>query len=380
MRAQPTFLGERGGIVVRRHRLFLFASVAAASVLAIGNGSALAATNWYQESVPSPDLAASLTAVKVFAWTNVWAVGSSYELNDNTLAEHFDGNTWKVVQTPHGSWLGPAVLRAIDGINGHDLWVVGNRTAPDTSSDTNTVTRPLTEHWNGTTWSYVASPVSLPHQNDRLTGIAAISVGNAWAVGYTESLDGTVVDPLLRHWNGTAWQSVTPPDPVPGQTKFDAVSATSASNVWAVGSAGTHGLISHWNGQHWSSTLLGTNELLAVDARTGTDAWAVGPHSTTLRWNGHNWSAAVHPTAPYYLSGIAFPSANRAFAIGTDSNNHNLVVVWNGQAWQRDPLPSVPNANFLTGVSASDPSTAFTVGFRITLQGRLRTQAFSYIP
>ena len=65
-----------------------------------------------------------------------------------------------------------------------------------------------------------------------LSGVAAVSARNAWAVG--ESAGGKA---LILHWNGTRWRQV----PLPSLTRYSSLSgvaATSARNAWAVGHNG----------------------------------------------------------------------------------------------------------------------------------------------
>lgn len=84
-----------------------------------------------------------------------------------------------------------------------------------------------------------------------LTGVAATSARNAWAVGGTNG--GKT---LIAHWNGTAWKRV--PSPSPPGAQLHGVAATSATNAWAVGN--THPsrdvykiVILHWNGTTWKT-------------------------------------------------------------------------------------------------------------------------------
>ena len=44
------------------------------------------------------------------------------------------------------------------------------------------------------------------HLSDALSGVSAISATDAWAVGYASSRTGQ--QPLILHWNGTAWRQV----------------------------------------------------------------------------------------------------------------------------------------------------------------------------
>ena len=67
-----------------------------------------------------------------------------------------------------------------------------------------------------------------------LLGVSATSASNAWAVGF---IGGSPQQTLIQHWNGTAWKQVATPDPGPVGNILDGVSAVSASDAWAVGGA-----------------------------------------------------------------------------------------------------------------------------------------------
>jgi hypothetical protein len=65
-----------------------------------------------------------------------------------------------------------------------------------------------------------------------LFGITAISASNLWAVGVSVN---NHTQTLIEHWNGTKWSIF--PSPTPGTNGgLSAVAASSAHNVWAVGS------------------------------------------------------------------------------------------------------------------------------------------------
>ncbi len=111
-------------------------------------------------------------------------------------------------------------------------------------------------HWNGTAWTTVPA-VSYGVENI-LVGVTDISPSDAYAVGDSSaSAQG-----FLEQWNGTSWSLPTLPDPNNGQdTYLNAVSASSASNVWAVGVELTGSTAAseryqtyslHWNGSAWS--------------------------------------------------------------------------------------------------------------------------------
>jgi len=49
--------------------------------------------------------------------------------------------------------------------------------------------------------------------NDQLRGVAAISAGNAYAVGVAAPAHSAVEQTLILHWNGHSWARVSSPDP-----------------------------------------------------------------------------------------------------------------------------------------------------------------------
>ena len=113
------------------------------------------------------------------------------------------------------------------------MWAVGDDTnSPAPSAEY----APLVEHWNGSTWSVVASPVT--GTSDFVAGIAAVSASDIWAVGYYR----TSLDPygpyftLIEHWNGSAWSIVTSPSPGSMASDLLAVARIPGTQeVWAVG-------------------------------------------------------------------------------------------------------------------------------------------------
>ena len=125
----------------------------------------------------------------------------------------------------------------------------------------------LVEHWNGTSWSVVSSPN--PGTDDNyLSGVAAVSANDVWAVGYYDNGSGAS-QTLVEHWNGTAWSVVPSPNAGTSYNYLNGVAAVSASDVWAVGYYGIGGstnqtLVEHWDGTAWSvvsSPNVGTNQL-----------------------------------------------------------------------------------------------------------------------
>jgi hypothetical protein len=72
--------------------------------------------------VPSPAVDRGvLLGTAAIAPNDIWAVGGRRSnINPQTLAEHFDGNSWQVVPTPS---LG--ALSSVAAVASNDVWAVG---------------------------------------------------------------------------------------------------------------------------------------------------------------------------------------------------------------------------------------------------------------
>ena len=209
------------------------------------------------------------------------------------------------------------------------------------------------------TWNVVPSPTN-PNGSSGLSGVAAVSASDVWAVGGSGSQLGggqTQID----HWNGAQWQIVQSPSPSARYNTLYGVAAVSATNVWAVGldvntSQVTQTLIEHWNGTHWSvvkSPSPGSgDELRAVAVVSGGDVWAAGYsiNSSTIKtlvehWNGTSWQVVKSPnvgTSPGF-SGVAAVSASDVWAVGSDNTTQSMQTLteqWNGTQWSVVKSPS----------------------------------------
>lgn len=78
---------------------------------------------------------------------------------------------------------------------------------------------------------------------NQLLGVAAASASDAWAVGDYADTGGSQ-QTLIGHLDETAWRQVSSPDPggSANDNELSGVAASSATNIWAVGdySTGTH--------------------------------------------------------------------------------------------------------------------------------------------
>src|SRR5258708_6648103 len=161
------------------------------------------------------------------------------------LAVAANATGWQIVPSPNRSIksFSNNTLFGVAALSDSDVWAVGNFL----SSNNGAINETLTEHWNGTAWSVVPSP-NPSTQGDNLTGVAALSATNAWAVGFFENNAQSALQPIILHWNGTAW-SLFPNIPNIGMV-VEAITARSATDIWAVGTdaAETTNIALHFNG------------------------------------------------------------------------------------------------------------------------------------
>jgi hypothetical protein len=111
----------------------------------------------------------ALLSVQGIAPNHVWAVGFGSTGKDpliksTTLIEHFDGTSWSIVASPVPAG---ASLSGIAAVSADDIWAVGSMLG------TTGVDRTLTLHLDGPKWSVVVSPNATSGGND-LFGVAAL--------------------------------------------------------------------------------------------------------------------------------------------------------------------------------------------------------------
>ena len=342
-------------------------------------------TKWSFVTSPSPGpYSNTLSAVVAVSTNNVWAVGNSSNGGTVlTLIEHWNGTQWSVVSSPSPN--NNAVLNGVVAISASGIWTVGYTFGSGASgfSGGGVVQQTLIEQWNGTMWSVVASP-SPGSSNNSLNGVTAVSASNIWAVGFQQN-SGAVQQTLIEQWNGSSWSVVASPSPGSTNNTLTGVAAISASNIWAVGGdeSGTSGartLIEHWNGKQWSVVKSpnvgpGNNELRGVVALSPGLVWAVGytvqqngpPQTLTEQWNGAQWSVIISPNriGNGGLSGVAAISASDIWAVGSDASGA-LTEHWNGTQWSFVTNPNQGTSHYLSGVAALSTSDVWAVGQYVT--------------
>jgi hypothetical protein len=310
------------------------AGASAATVPAVATAGAAAAAPceaWTGGQQP-PDPGGSdhnnfLRGVAVLSPCNAWAVGE-YE-PAQTLIAHWDGEAWTQVPSPNPGT--EASLTAVSPVSPSDIWAVGEYFDGSTN-------RTLTVHWNGAAWTQVPSPIVSGTTNDSLTAVRATSATDVWAVGsYTNS--NNVSQTLILHWNGAAWTLVKSPNPggPARDQELDSVAGVSAKNAWAVGF--------YYNGSFDQSII--------------------------LHWNGTSWKQQKSPdqgSRGTFLFGVRASSPSNAWAAGSSYNgtaDKTLIVHWNGSAWKQVTTPNPGGSaqnNDLSSIAVTPKGDAWAAG------------------
>ncbi len=180
--------------------------------------------------------------------TNVWVVGGSL---GRTLAEHWNGSSWRRLPTPNPGRHGDRLLSVV-AITPNDAWAVGEFGQQGRGE--------LLLHWNGTGWHRRLLPTGA--RKASFADVAATSPSDVWAVGQSRRLRARIV-----HYDGSGWSIVPDASPVTGVHALAGVAATSTSNAWAVGRVRNHGLAEHWDGHAWHLTSIAATGILVSPPR-----------------------------------------------------------------------------------------------------------------
>ncbi len=292
--------------------------------------------SWTPSATPNPSQifgVNKLENVLAFASDDVLAVGAFNPDTggpSQTLAMRFDGSSWQVIASPVIE--GGSSFFGIDRI-GSDVWVVGiknwNEPPPAASSIA------LATRWTGTEFreEFVPPLAALGgRSSNSLFAVDGVTPNDVWGVGWAQQR-GTD-NPFgprtyMVHWSGAQWDLV---EFDIGHIAFSGlhdVVAIAADDVYAVGwtltdNNGTQPLIAHYDGSAWTQVALPLfdgrgAELLAVVARAHNDVYAFGttsddngtPRDLILRYDGTSWAqmpAAAGHEQEWFRAAALLPS------------------------------------------------------------------------
>jgi hypothetical protein len=250
----------------------------------------------------------------------------------------------------------------------------------------------LTERRNGSSWSVVAAPAPQNIMVGSLLGVEEVTPTNAWAVGFAQIHDGTVPDPdgglpaqithaepVVRHWDGSAWQVAAMPAVAPSWYLFS-VTAVSARDIWAVGRTSDLKPVSvHFDGTSWSNVPVPdvNGELRQVVSRGPNDVWAVGGkrnatntagEAFALHLDGTRWREVPMPAGTGVLDKATI-TPDGLVCVGSDEAGTNPFAITITHDRARPlPLPAGTSDLNITAIDSRGPELLIS-GFRTHGEG-----------
>ena len=255
---------------------------------------------------------------------NAFAVGYSRLPSTAPIGEHWNGSAWVVTPMPHPS--GGAVLYSVTAVPGTKDYLAGGESCTAAACP-----QAFLVKWDGSSWAQVSLP-RLRGATD-IGGVSASSATDAWAVGESCNYVRFKCNALLLHWNGTTWSQVTVPNLASIYPDLYAVADLSPTDVWAVGSSFLGSLALNWNGRSWVDVSVSsggfTEGIDAVAAIPGTsEIWALEAASGgefMLKWNGSGWKGFALPinSARLFESNVYDVGASSASNVWVVGNSYS---------------------------------------------------------
>lgn len=369
-------------------------------------------TRWalVEASAPPGAVYGFLAGVSCTAATACIAVGNELSASSGdivTLAQAWDGSTWKVLAVPNPSGAIVSRLYGVSCSAAAACTAVGasiqgarrsgarrgrggaGRAGPGRSGAPLAAT--LAEAWNGTTWSIqpTPNPAGTAEGLDLLAGVSCRSAASCTAVGSSSAGGSNTTATLGEAWNGTAWSIVSIPAPSRFASALAGVSC-GAATCTAVGyyrdGSGTHRTLGEFSdGTGWAVQATPNpagaepSILAGVSCGAPTACIAVGFYgnspgtSLTLAeaWNGTAWRIRRTPDPAGLrhssLVSVSCTSASACMAVGKVAGPRSgatLAESWNGTAWIIRPAPAPPGTfGELSGVSCTSATACTAVGY-----------------
>ena len=255
----------------------------------LGNGGA-ASTAWHRSGstwtqIPFPGQNQAVVAAGASSPSNVWAFTAD---GAGGRALRWNGHVW-TVQHSFAEQIGGAVV-----ISQSDVWVFGQPYVPGAGLGA--------WHYNGRTWSHVAS-------GHGLEGGSALSANNIWA------FDGTDI----AHWNGATWCRTSVSYLLPAKHELNdpmitGIFAQSGRSVYAIANGNLQDeggpiVILHWDGYQWYRVAegnygFGDGALQQASSDGHGGLWipmpgAGGQKSYLLHYSAGHLTSVALPGGPY---------------------------------------------------------------------------------
>ena len=362
-RIQPTPTPAGGGALIS---VSCTSRTACTAVGGTASGRVLAerwnGTTWTIQPTPNPAgsvqaflLAVSCTSPSACLAVGAYSTTSSQSGPVRSLAEQWNGKGWTILPTPNPakavqSFLGPVSCTAPSAC-----------TAIGEQHSAAGIVHTLAERWNGTTWRIQPTPNPPGVQFASLAGVSCTSGSACLATG------GSDLGTLAERWNGTAWRIQPTPNPPGGQNILLAsVACPAPSACTAFGfdetSSGQHlTLAERWNGRTWRiqptpAIVAADIGLPAVACPTLSACVAVagytnnGPNLTLAElWNRPTSGSQPATSHPAVRHGLALACTRSPISIAASG-------------WRPNPAPA-SHRSLAQGLNRTSPRRPGTPGW-----------------
>ena len=322
--------------------------------------------------VPSPNghlPESSLLDVACVSTASCVAVGATQggpTAASDTLVESWNGRSWSVVASPNA--MPDDILEAVSCATTRSCMAVGSA-GPLFNERTES---PITESWDGRTWSLVALPEPVGTTSIALNAVSCPAVDECLAVGSSSSEDFNYGHPeeLVEAWDGSAWRILPPAlTPVTGAaSRFTSVSCAGPGACVAAGDVGsypdTYPLVESWNGSTWTEQR--TAELPIQDQGPDSQGITCVTEATCVlagglayyrgyffeRWNAGAWTLIdnANPSDAATPSSVSCGDAGHCLAVGPVqtiiAGSFPVAFVYTDGQWSTVPTAPVPSPTF----------------------------------
>jgi hypothetical protein len=205
-----------------------------------------------------------------------------------------------------------------------DVWVVGIAVG---FGDAVASSVAMALHWTGSGWEDVPTVIVATRTNE-FDAVSAPTSSDVWAVGTSRNI-GQAYYGLIQRWDGARWNVVDHPAQSLPASQFHEVLAFPSGEVWVAGAVNyTDPLLYRWNGASWESMPLpGGGAVIAMAGRAPNDFWAssAGPVFSLFHWDGAAWTEVPNPPPPSGLvdstRGLAIAGPCDVWAVGSQMNS-----------------------------------------------------------
>jgi hypothetical protein len=287
---------------------------------------------------------------------DAWAVGNGPCCDPEARKiSHWDGSEWRAVTLPPApQGAVEPTLRTVGASSPDDVWAFGS--GADGPG--------FGHHWDGTEWTTTNLGTDV-----RIKDTAVLGPRDAWFIGTGGALTPDE-RPIIEHYDGDTWTRTTLPATV---EDLHAISATSATDVWAMGWTGGAPVALHWDGSQWRTVTLpppnldpgfgvAEGDILSVGPR---DAWASGvvvndgvrPGSILWHWNGKRWRLRKVDAPDDSLTALAPDGENGLWMVSSGVRPTADLLHYTGGAITREPAPVQPGTTANVDEIALIPGT-----------------------